>query len=92
MTCHCCAETALLSGHEPAELVGPVLHRELDGEIRHVCVECAREIDEALELDGVTCAKCDGTGIVEMRGLTPPSPHYTGPKYCDCAAGEARGR
>ena len=40
----------------------------------------------------MTCAKCEGTGLIGMRGLTPPSPHYTGPKYCDCAAGEARGR
>ena len=64
--CHCCTETALLSGHEPAEIDGPVLHRLLDGEIRHVCVECAREIDEALAPDGLSANPADCFQEVEL--------------------------
>ena len=58
MICHCCAEAALIGGPEPQEITA-VWHRWVDGEIRHVCEECAREIDEALEPDGISANPAD---------------------------------
>ena len=55
MDCHCCAE----SGHGSPKIAGAVFHRLLDGEIRHVCRECAKEIDEALEPDGESANPAD---------------------------------
>ena len=64
MTCHCCDQAALLSGELSGEIVGDVFHRWVDGEIRHVCGECAADIDEALEPDGVSANPAD---FMEVR-------------------------